>query len=259
MVYDIVIFGRTIPIYGLCIVIGVLLTGLATYILNRKHKGVFDEMILIYAYGGMFAALGAKVLFLFTVRDLVDWSRIFELEYFNILMTGGFVFYGGLVGGIFGSILACRIHKIDWKKQLPIALTAVPLAHACGRMGCGLVGCCYGMEYCGLFNIVYTHSLYAPNNVSLLPTQFIEVGFNLILFVILFYFSYKKLDLDRTIAMYFPVYAVYRFIMEFFRADAERGAWLAFSTSQWISIVLLVITLVYIIYRKWMKKEIKTI
>ena len=45
-------------------------------------------------------------------------------------------------------------------------------------------------------------------------------------------------------------YSVVRFILEFFRYDAIRGSAFGFSTSQWISIVVFIGTIIFIIYRK---------
>lgn len=254
MISSFTLFGLEIQMYGICIVLGLAAVSVAVYFLNKKHGTSNDDSILLYAYGVLFGFIGAKSLYLVTIYQYIDWSRIFEWEYLTLLMSGGYVFYGGLVLGTLGVIVACYFEKKPWEVQFPILITGIPLAHAFGRIGCALVGCCYGIPYDGIGSITYTHSAIAPNNVALLPTQLIEVCFNLILFSILFYLNYKKLNLDRTVIIYFMSYGIYRFIIEYFRYDAERGKWLAFSTSQWISLFLIFLTILYIIVgRKLLK------
>ena len=48
-------------------------------------------------------------------------------------------------------------------------------------------------------------------------------------------------------------YAIIRFVLEFFRGDAERGGFLSISTSQWISIALVAGVIALFIYLR--KKE----
>ena len=94
-----------------------------------------------------------------------------------------------------------------------------PVAHAIGRIGCYMAGCCYGVDG--------------------LPVQLYECFGNFVILGILLLL--EKTGNERRIPQcYLFCYAVLRFILEFFRADAERGAFLWFSTSQWISIGVLI-------------------
>ena len=64
----------------------------------------------------------------------------------------------------------------------------------------------------------------------------------------------SKYDLKSSTApllrLYLGVYAVCRFILEFYRGDALRGLWLGLSTSQWVSLAILGYLIVSILCKK---------
>ena len=69
-------------------------------------------------------------------------------------------------------------------------------------------------------------------------------------------FAIKKVfKLGGITGAYLSIYAVERFILEFFRYDSIRGGLLGISTSQWISIVLLPIGISLILFGEKIFKE----
>ena len=116
----------------------------------------------------------------------------------------------------------------------------VALAQAFGRIGCFLAGCCYGRETTSRFGVVFPEGGLAPAGVKLIPTQLISsAGDFLIMIVLLLY--YRKNKKDGTPGnvgfLYMLLYGVGRFLVEFLRNDNRGGAWM-FSTSQWISMLI---------------------
>ena len=90
------------------------------------------------------------------------------------------------------------------------------------------------------------------NGVSRFPVQLFEAVFNLGL-CILFYTLFRKKKLQGSlIYVYFYAYPVFRFADEFLRGDAYRGILWGLSTSQWISIALVVINTILLL-RKTVK------
>ena len=59
---------------------------------------------------------------------------------------------------------------MELKVQLPL-----PLLYAVGKIGCFIAGCCYGIEYYGIGNVVYN---YVPKSeiigLHLFPIQIVE-------------------------------------------------------------------------------------
>ena len=57
-----------------------------------------------------------------------------------ILSGSGFVWYGGLFGGIFGTYLVSRYYKIGFLKTTDMCAPALAIGQAIGRLGCQLSG-----------------------------------------------------------------------------------------------------------------------
>ena len=73
--------------------------------------------------------------------------------------------------------------------------------------------------------------------------------------MVLFFKDKKKTPWLQTLA-YACSYAVVRFVLEFFRGDKVRGGFLGISTSQWISILLIIGSALLIVYLTvWQKKK----
>lgn len=207
---------------------------------------IFDNFILAAAFGGLGGMIGAKLLYLLVSWNKIDFSRLMELSYVSELMRGGFVFYGGLAGGVLGLMICKKLCGISVWKYAEIYIPCLPLVHAFGRMGCTLTGCCYGIPYDGIGAIVYHHSIIAPNNITLFPVQVVEAGADLLIVVILLVYIFKKRKSHQnSIILYCTLYAAVRFILEFLRYDLDRGQFLWFSTSQWISLAVIGIVAIY--------------
>lgn len=168
-------------------------------------------------------------------------------------MAGGFVFYGGLIGAIIGIFISKKMFKINIKTYLRYCTPVIPTLHFFGRIGCYLVGCCYGEPFKSHFSVTYTHSLFAPNNIQLFPTQLAEATALLLIAVFLLIYI-NKFKGKHAFELYIVLYGIIRFILEFFRYDSYRGIISGFSTSQYISIFLILSVLFFLLYKK---KQIK--
>ena len=235
----------TVPYYGFFIALGIVAASVVGLLQVRHFHLDANDFIIVAAVSGLGGFVGAKLLYLLVSWHEIDVSRLLEPEYLNELMQGGFVFYGGVIGGV-AAMLACgkiRALHVDSLKYAGICIPCVPAAHAFGRIGCRMAGCCYGIPYQGPGSIVYHHSSFAPNEIELFPVQSVEaVGELLIVAVLLIYLdSGRSRSKSRHgMALYFVLYVILRFVLEFFRYDGkERGIWGIFSTSQWISLAIL--------------------
>ena len=185
----------------------------------------------------------------YVCNSVIDLSRIFELAYLKLLLRGGLVFYGGLIGGIIGVGLAGLIHKCDVGLYVSQCIGCLPIAHAFGRIGCLTEGCCYGIPYEGPLAAVYENSIAAPSGISLFPVQLLEAVINLIIAAVLTAVVIKTRASRIVIPLYGLMYGISRFLLEYLRYDLdERGGFLMFSTSQWISLALVLCSVVVMIY-----------
>lgn len=222
-------------IYGIMMVAGFVLSILLLIVLSVKYKTDLDNSVYIFVFACIGALIGAKLLYL-----IVSYPQIIEElkegEPMEKYIAGGMVFYGGLIGAFvmaFHTAKAYNVNIFDYSKVL---LPSGAVLGAAGRVGCHLVGCCYGREWD--WGISYEHSLIAPNDVTLFPTQLTEASFDIGLAFLMIYLGIKKYDGRSMTKVYLSTYAIFRFSLEFLRGDAARGVYIL-SVSQWISIVIL--------------------
>ena len=243
-----------LPTYGLMIVTGVLLANLVVTLLIKKYKLDQNDFIIIESYTFLGAIIGAKLLYIIVSYEQIEWSRIFEKQYFMALLQSGFVFYGGLIGGIATALLAGKLHKINTLLYMKKLICFIPIIHAFGRIGCHLAGCCYGKPYDGIFSVVYPEKSLAPSGIQLFPVQLFEAFFLLIIGLTILLLQ-LKFNFNKTVELYLILYAILRFVLEYLRYDEIRGHLLFFSTSQWISIILICFMLIKEIILKINKRK----
>ena len=148
-------------------------------------------------------------------------------------------FAPGLIGAVLAMWWYTHHFKMDFWQSVELLIPSVPLVHAFGRIGCFCGGCCYGIPFDPPIGIAFTNSPVAPNGIPLFPVQLVEAGLNFLLFFFLLWFAGKPRPQGRILGAYVIAYAVIRFVLEFLRYDYERGILWVFSTSQWISLILL--------------------
>ncbi len=255
--------GKTIHLYGVLCTLGIIASIVVLCIFAKKQKFEFFDLSLVILITLLSALIGSKLTFL-----LVSMETVIEIfksyPFFDALISvlqGGFVFYGGLIGGAVGLLIMTKVRKENFFKYSNLFALVLPLGHAFGRIGCFISGCCYGMEYDGWLSYAYSTSLdgATPIGVPLLPIQLIEAVSLFILFIALL-IIYIKCQKKRNLVtwLYAVCYAVIRFILEFFRGDAERGLFLGLSTSQWISILIIAFVLTYALITFIKNKKVKT-
>lgn len=231
--------------YGLMIGLGII-AAYMTAEYRAKKKNLNQDLIFSLAIwcviGGL---LGAKLLYYITqINEIIkDPSLLLDVG-------DGFVVYGGIIGGIFAGFLFCKKQKINFLEYFDLVMPSIALAQGFGRIGCFLSGCCYGNETSSPFHIIFHSSEYAPNGVPLVPTQLISSGLNFAHFFILIIYANRKKADGQVAALYLIFYSIGRFILEFFRGDLERGSIGSLSTSQFISIFILVAGIFIFIQRQ---------
>lgn len=238
----------TIYTYGVLLAAAYLL-GLKLAMVRAKVRGLDEARVLdLGIYIIISALIGAKLLLVITDfrTFMTDPSELITLA-----RSGG-VFYGGLILAV--SVALWYIRKIG----LPLWTTCdvfapgIALGHVVGRMGCFFAGCCWGRETDVPWAITFTDPYAAANvgtplNVPLHPTQLYEAGAEGLILLLLLSTEKKGSKYPgRTFWLYMLLYAVSRFIIEFYRND-PRGVVLMFSTSQFISIVLAPLALVMLV------------
>ena len=252
-------FNLPFPIYGALYFIGIAVAAVVAVFICKKRELPKYDIVYSAVYSMIGAAVGAKLLFV-----AVSLPKVMSLGYgfidtVKILMSGGFVFYGGFIGGFLALLIYVKQFKMKLLPFLDVYAAVVPLGHAFGRVGCLFGGCCYGMEYDGPFAVVYHSSLNmsTPLNTPLLPMQLIEALGLLLIFAVVLTVYLKGAKPGTVPVVYILCYSVMRFTLEFLRSDSERGSFLGVSTSQWISLALIAIVIISVIFYR--SKKVKTL
>lgn len=239
--------GVTVYTYGLMIAIGII----AAYVVAEKRgkKMGLDtshlDSLAFWAVASGF--LGSKLLYWLT--RLPD---IFTDPSILLNLGDGWVVYGGILGGIFGGWLYCRLKGQDFWVWFDLIIPEVAMAQGFGRIGCFFAGCCYGIEVEHGLGLVFPEGSIAPAGVPLFPTQLLSSAFDFLLFFFLLWLSRRQTYRGEIAAWYLLLYSIGRFVIEFFRGDLIRGVYGGLSTSQIISIILAAAALGLM---WWMKKH----
>lgn len=235
------IFGLKISMYGLLIVLGVVIASTVAVLFPSKNGVPKQDIIFAICYAGIGAFLGAKILYLIiTIPQLLSYKEqvIFSMELITELISHGFVFYGGLIGGVLAVYIYARKFKLHFFNLIEIMVPVVPLIHSIGRLGCFCAGCCYGRPMAPPFGVHFHPDSVAPQEIYLFPIQLLESSLNFILFIFIFIYSRKERRSGQILGLYFIGYSIVRFMLEYFRYDVVRGILWGLSVSQWISILL---------------------
>lgn len=250
------IFGKVIGTYGLCMMLGVLAAGVLSICLGKKRGVLMEDILIVGAIAIGFALVCGGLLYVLVTYSLSEIWAMIKAGDFKFL-TSGIVFYGGLIGGILGALLGSKLAGCKLSHLEGAVVPFIPLGHGIGRIGCIMAGCCHGMEYTGPLAIYYPNSVtgLSPEQ-GYFPVQGLEALLNVgVCLFLIWYERRRRRPMDLLFA-YLGLYAVERFVLEYFRGDSIRGIYFGLSTSQWISVGLLAVSAVHFLFlcRRMAKK-----
>jgi phosphatidylglycerol:prolipoprotein diacylglycerol transferase len=223
---------------------------------EAKRVGLNHDRVIslgMWAIGG--GILGAKLLMV--IRTLPEYlSNPSGLWSLSFLESAG-DFYGGFLGALLAvSIYFWRHPELPVWRTADLCGPAIALGQAIGRIGCFMAGDDYGRAASVPWAVTFTDPDAAsiggaPLGVPLHPVQLYESLFCFMLFLFLVWLRRRKSFDGQIILAYALLYAILRFLIEYFRGDADRGFVMngLFSTSQFIAIPLGLISLALLIYR----------
>ena len=238
------------PVYSYGVLLAVsYLIGLRLAMWRAKHFGLNASQVLDLGIYIIIAALvGAKLLLVIVEPDQYLGSG----EAFLSLLRSGGVFYGGLILAVLVAFWYISRHRMPFWRTCDVFAPAIALGHVTGRLGCLAAGCCYGKPTGLPWGITFHNPLAAnvgtPLGIPLHPTQLYEAGAELLILGFLLATERRgRAFAGRTFWLYMVLYAISRFIIEFYRGD-PRGMVLGFSTSQFISLILGPLSLAMLVY-----------
>lgn len=165
---------------------------------------------------------------------------------------GGLIYYGGFAGAAAGVMIFARLRDERIWSVFDFVLTSVPLAHAFGRVGCFLNGCCFGTPHGGPLAVRYpAESLvwwshldaslitrFASRSLPVYPVQLYEALYNLAVYAVLIRVYRRHARQGAVTGMYLLAYSVGRFFLEFLRGDERARYGTPLCAAQYLSILL---------------------
>lgn len=253
------LFGLKIPSYGLMMSLAFIVAILFCYF-RAKKAGLDPDLLLNIAIIAIVTGvLGSYLLYIFVTYSFSEIIGCIKDGSFSVFKSGGLVFYGGFILAAACCIAYVKIKKASVSDYTALIVPCVPLAHAIGRVGCFMAGCCYGKVIDTPISVYYSTPIGgAPVGVPVFPVQLMEAVLNLILFAILMVYTRKHIKNFSVLFVYLIGYSIVRFCTELMRDDEIRGIFLGISTSQWISILLFVVGIVGLILMRIHERKLRT-
>ena len=204
------------------------------------------DLVFAAVIGGL---LGGKLYYAILMGDL---SAVFS--------RAGFVFWGGLMGGILACYIVIRKKHLSFPRISDASAPALAAAYSIGRTGCWAVGDDYGRPWNGPWAVSFPNGAppstvanmtelfhitpplgSQPNQVlSVYPTQLYETALGFVMFLILWRFRDHKHAEGWLFGLYCVLAGIERFIIEFVRAKDDRFFLGMFTMAQVIAILFAV-------------------
>jgi len=243
---------------------------LSLYLARKRaaKTGVNPDALSDMAIAGLICGIiGARLYYV-----IIEWGY-FSRNLAEIIRIdkGGLVFYGGIIGGALGVMWHIRKNKLPFGPALDVCASVVPLAHAFGRAGCFMNGCCYGRLTDLPWGVTFPRvtdvagkiigsdpylghlekHLITPDALRSLPVhpvQLYDAAFNMVIFAYLSWYLSRRPRSGNVVLAYMVTYGVCRSLNEFLRGDVTPHFG-TLSLAQYISFTVAGASLAALVWR----------
>lgn len=235
----------TIYTYGSMVALG-FLVGMYLAIKQAKREKLSSAKLMDLSVWIIISGFaGAKIGYIF-----IEWNYFLLHPLRVVFDRGGFVFYGGFIGAFLIAIWYIKRNKLDLWQIADIFAPSIAIAHSIARLGCFFYGCCFGRPTDSWIGITFPpESPAGLLGVPVIPTQLISSFVLFIIFCILIIVRRHRKFKGEIFWLYVLLYAVARFIIEFFRGD-RWGLVGILSSTQFISIFMVILSVFMLIRLK---------
>jgi phosphatidylglycerol---prolipoprotein diacylglyceryl transferase len=260
-----------LPLFSYGMMLGLsLIVGWYVVLALCDRSGIDREKAgRLYVLTAMASVAGARLLYVLT--NLGEFRNPLRIFY---LWDGGLVAYGGFLAGFLTAVVVSRRFNFRLLNWADCVVPSLGTGLLFTRIGCLLAGCDYGApveagSVASKWAIQFparaaatiaqrNDGLLPPDAVLSLPvhpTQIYESLIGLTLFgITMLVYRYRKFT-GQMFCAFTIGYGVLRFLVEFLRADKERGELGGLSTSQFLGLTtsLAAAGLLVWLYRRWQR------
>ncbi|WP_339213923.1 prolipoprotein diacylglyceryl transferase [Ornithinibacillus sp. FSL M8-0202] len=251
----------SLPIYWYGVIIA---TGafLGLYIAMREadriglKKDLFVDLVVF--------AIPISILFARMYYVIFEWERYVGEPWWKIfaIRDGGIAIHGALIGAVLTAIVFARVKKIPFWQLADVAAPSLILGQAIGRWGNFMNQEAHGGPIMSQ-NVIDTHYSLLPDFIMdqmciggtyYYPTFLYESLWNIVVLVLLLWLRRRNPIRGTVFLTYLAAYSVGRFFIEGMRTDSLYIVG-NLRTAQFLSVLLIVGAIVFIIYRYKTVKE----
>ncbi len=256
------LFGHefTIHMYGAIIAFGFLLAVLLGGRIAYTWKMSLDKMVDVLIYGTILGIIGARLYYVFSKWDYYgahpgDIFKIWE---------GGLAIYGGLIGGLIGAFIVCRVRKMNFLNLLDCCAISFLVGQGIGRWGNFVNQEAFGtntnlpwgmlssktVDYLNLnYKEITARGIEIDPGRYVHPTFLYESIWCLIGVIVLYLVCRKFRRFSGQMILWYGVwYGAERAVVEGLRTDSLYLGSTGIRTSQLLSIIIAVISLALLVY-----------
>lgn len=212
-----------LPVHGFFALLGIILGFIIVLGTARKQKIaakiVFAEGLWVF----IGAWLGSKLLYYLGPYEKCYEGVLHVLGY-------GFVFYGGLIGGLIAVCAYAKIRHYNFWKHADFWSLGIPLGIFIARIGCFMVNDALGKI------TSFRFAIQLADGALRHPAALYLSLFNLALFAYLYSRKSHRKFTGQIFLQYLLLYSAGRFLLEFLREYSFYYLGLTFS--QWVSILV---------------------
>ena len=241
------LFGRDIKWYAIIILTGMILAVLFS-IYEGKRTGVSTDTILDIALicipTGIICARIYYVIF--------QWEQYDSFWEMLQIWNGGLAIYGGIIGGTVSAFIYCYVKKVSFGELADLGGFGFLIGQAIGRWGNFMNGEAYGCETSLPWGMVIEYETMYPVH----PTFLYESLWNVIGFLLLFFYRKHKKFSGEIFLLYVVWYGLGRAWVEGLRADSLYLFESGIRVSQLLAISAVVVGLIVILIKRYKLRKI---
>jgi len=227
----------TVYSFGVLMALGFYFGTLAVVTEFKRRGGEPDPMWNLCVWIFVAGLVGSRLLSL-----LNDPMAVMRNPVHEILSGAGFVWYGGLIGGLGAAYVLTRRYGIRFGTLVDCAAPGLAIGQAIGRIGCHVAGDGdWGVPTNLPWGVAYKNAIVGwnyPPGVRVHPAPLYEAAAYTLLFLVLWSWRKRNRPDGTLFSIYLVGASLARFLIEFIRVNPKVA--LGLSQAQWIAIVLFV-------------------